>query len=132
MASLTYCPRRHFACDSRAFDRTNSAAFYSVIWVIATAVLVAWVRGGSAFGIALRHSIYSVLLLIFCYSFLAHYLPDRLLAFHQKRFYAASLVFAFAIWLMGNVSAYKQLAARQRMVLKEIELYRALRKRIHP
>jgi hypothetical protein len=107
------------------FDRTNPAAAYSGLWVLATACLVAWVRGGSHFSMAARYSIYSILLLIGCYSFLAQYLPDRFSGFNQRRFYLTSLVLAFAIWLVGSISAYQHLQARRRMVLAGIELYRA-------
>jgi hypothetical protein len=107
------------------FDRTNPVASYFVIWLVATACLAAWVRGGSAFTVASRYSIYSVLLLISCYSFLAHYLPSRKSAFNRPRFYQISLVVAFGIWLIGNASAYKNLGARRQMVLTGVELYRA-------
>ena len=46
----------------------------------------AWVRGAVSFAIGSRYSIYSILLLVFCYSFLAHYLPNRWAAFDRERF----------------------------------------------
>lgn len=107
------------------FDLTNPVAFYFAMWLIATAGLVAWVRGASGFGIASRYSMYSILLLIFCYSFLARHLPDRALTVNRKRFRIASIVITASIFIVANISAYKNLEARRRMVLSGIELYRA-------
>ncbi len=107
------------------FDRINPVAFYFAVWIVATGFLVAWVRGAAAFATASRYSIYSNLLLIFCYSFLAHYLPRRSSTFNRRRFYVASVVIAIGICFMADVSAYEKLGARRRMVLSGIELYRA-------
>lgn len=106
------------------FDQTNPVASYFTVWLVATAGMVAWVRGGSSFAIASRYSIYSNLLLIFCYSFLAQYLPDRLPRLNWRRAYVASLALAVSFFLIGNAFAYKDLGARRQMVLKGIELYR--------
>jgi hypothetical protein len=107
------------------FDRTNPVAFYFAGWVIATACLVAWVRGGTGFWIASRYSMYSMLLLIFCYTFLAQYLSRRSPGFDRRRFYAISIAVAFGVWLIANINAYKKLSARRQMVLTGIEFYRA-------
>jgi hypothetical protein len=121
VAILTVCS---LAVRSR-FDRINPTAFYFAVWLVATSCLVAWVRGASGFGIASRYSMYSILLLIFCYAFLAHYLPSRSATFNRRRFYVASVVIAAGIFSMADVSAYKKLEARRRMVLSGIEFYRA-------
>ena len=34
------------------FDQTNPVAFFFAMWLVATSCLVAWVRGGSGFGVA--------------------------------------------------------------------------------
>lgn len=107
------------------FDQTNPAAFFFAMWLVATACLVAWIRGGTGFGVASRYSIYPVLLLIFCYSFLAQYLPVSPSVLNRKHFYVASLLVAVGIWLMGNISAFKGLGKRRQMVLTGIELYRS-------
>jgi hypothetical protein len=107
------------------FDRINPAAFYSSVWIVATACIVAWVRGESGFVIASRYSMYSILLLIFCYSFLAWYLPKHSTNFNLRRFYIASAVVTGGIFLIANVNAYKKLGVRRRMVLSGIEYYRA-------
>jgi hypothetical protein len=107
------------------FDRTNPVAFYFALWLVATACLVAWVRGASGFAIASRYSMYSILLTIFCYAFLAHYLPSRSSTFNRRRFYIVSIVIAAGVFLIADVSAYRNLGARRRMVLSGIEFYRA-------
>jgi hypothetical protein len=107
------------------FDGVNPVAFYFMVWIVATALLVAWVRGAASFAIGSRYSIYSILLLVFCYSFLAHYLTNRWAAFNWRRFYAACLVFSVGICLLADVHAYKKLAARRQMILAGIEHYRA-------
>jgi hypothetical protein len=107
------------------FDRISPVAFYSTVWIVGTALLVAWVRGAAIFGIGSRYSIYSILVLIFCYSFLSQYLAGRRPAFNRKRFYVACLVLSVCICLLADVHAYKKLGARRQMVLTGIELYRA-------
>jgi hypothetical protein len=107
------------------FDRINPVASYFTVWIVATGLLVAWVRGAAGFAIGSRYSIYSILLLIFCYAFLAQYLPSRWAAFNRKRFYAACLVISVSICSLADMHAYKKLAARRQMTLAGIELYRA-------
>jgi hypothetical protein len=107
------------------FDRINPVAFYFTLWAAGTGLLVAWVRGAVGFGIASRYSLYSVLSLTFCYSFLGQYLPVRFFEFNRRRFYAVSLVLAFGFWLMADIGAYRKLEARRHMVLRGIEFYRA-------
>ena len=102
------------------FDRIHPVAAYFTIWIVATAALAAWVRGASMFNIGSRYSIYSILLLIFCYSFLGRSLPKRWL----RCFFVASLIFALCVCLIADVHAYKKLGARRRMVLAGMELYR--------
>ena len=107
------------------FDRINPVASYFTVWIVATELLVAWVRGAAGFAIGSRYSIYSILLLIFCYAFLAQYLPSRWVDFNRKRFYAACLVISASICSLADMHAYKKLAARRQMTLVGIELYRA-------
>jgi len=107
------------------FDRINPVAFYFTVWIVGTALLVAWVRGAAIFGIGSRYSIYSILVLIFCYSFLSQYLADRRPNFNRKRFSLACLGLAVCICLLADIHAYGKLGARRQMVLTGIELYRA-------
>jgi hypothetical protein len=107
------------------FDRTNPVSFYFTVWIVATALLVSWVRGAVSFAIGSRYSIYSILLLVFCYSFLTHYVSDRWPAISRKLFYVVCLVLAFNLCLLADIYAYKNLGARRQMVLSGIEFYRA-------
>jgi hypothetical protein len=106
------------------FDQGNPVAVYFTVWIVATAVLVAWVRGAVSFAVGGRYSIYSILVLIFCYSFLSQYLPDRWPKFNRRRFYIAALMLAVGICVLADIHAYRKLEARRRMVLSGIELYR--------
>ena len=107
------------------FDRTNPVAVYFTVWIVATGLLVAWVRGAVSFAVGGRYSIYSILVLIFCYSFLAQYLPDHWPKFNRRRFYIASLMLTVCICALADIHAYRKLDARRQMVLSGIELYRA-------
>jgi len=102
------------------FERTNPVSFYFTVWILVTAFLVAWVRKA----IAPRYSIYSLFLLIFCYGFLAQYLPRCFVWFSRKRFYIISIVLATLLCLVSDLRAYVHLKERQQMVLSGIERYR--------
>jgi hypothetical protein len=108
-----------YAAYSR-FERTNPVALYSTVWILATAFPTAWLRGA----IASRYSIYSILLLIFCYSFLARWLRDSAGVLNQKRFYTTSVVLAAALCVLSDLSAYRHLTSRREMLLSGIEHYR--------
>jgi hypothetical protein len=113
-----------FAIRSR-FDRVNPIGFYFTVWVLATSLLVAWVRGAVAFTTASRYSIYSSLMLIFCYSFLLRYLPSRFARLDRTLVYNVSIVLAVVAFTLANIVAYQNLQTRRDMILKGIELYRA-------
>jgi len=107
------------------FDRANPPAFYFTLWVFITACLVAWVRGAAGFSIASRYSLYSLLMLIFCYGFLADFLPGRWPAFPRKAFYVIAAVVAACLCGAADVHAWKKLGLRRQMVVTGIEQYRA-------
>lgn len=107
------------------FDRTNPVAFYFTLWILATDCLAAWVRGATGYWISSRYTFYSCFLLIFCYSFLAQYLPGRSATFDRRRFYATAIVIAAGLGVTANIYAYTGLGERRRMALAGIELYRA-------
>jgi hypothetical protein len=107
------------------FDLVNPVAVYFAVWLVGTGCLVAWVRGGSGFSIASRYSMYSILLLIFCYRFLVQYLANRVPNLDRTRLYLASAVVAGCIFMMADRSANRHLEARRRMVLSGIEFYRS-------
>jgi hypothetical protein len=107
------------------FDREKPAPFYFAVWVLGTAGLVAWVRGAAGFQVVSRYSIYSILMLVFSYYFLAQYLPRRFASFDRRSFYVTSTVFALCIFVLADWHADNRLGARRHMVLTGIELYRA-------
>jgi hypothetical protein len=107
------------------FDRTNPVAFYFAVWIMATTCLVSWVRGAAGLEVTSRYSIYSILLLIFCYSYLARSVANGKTPLNRRRFHVACLAIAVSICLGADIQAYGKLAARRRMVLTGIELYRA-------
>jgi len=103
------------------FERTNPVPFYSSIWILLTAAPVAWLRQG----IASRYSIYSLLLLIFCYWFLAQHISQRSSALNRQRFYAVSIVMAAVLSIPSDILADAHLGQRRQAVLQGIENYRA-------
>jgi len=109
-----------FAIGKR-FDRSNPVAFHLMLWILATGILVAFLRGS----IASRYSIYSILLLTFCYSFLKEYVPQRWKSFNRKRFCVASVALSAVLCLLADVVGYQHLAARRCMILAGIEHYRS-------
>ena len=105
------------------FDRANPTAFYFTVWVVATGGVVSWVRGAIAFQTWSRISIYSCLVLIFCYSFLAWYLSKR--SPNLRQFYVTSILAAVVFCFFADLDAERNLEARRRMALTGIENYRA-------
>jgi hypothetical protein len=103
------------------FERTNPVPFYFSIWILLTAAPVAWLRQG----IASRYSIYSLLLLISCYWFLARYFSTRSAAFNRKRFCAVSIALTTVLCFASDVLAYVRLGQRQQIVVSGMENYRA-------
>jgi hypothetical protein len=103
------------------FDRSNPVAFYFTVWILATAMVVAVLRGAMAF----RYSIYSLLLLIFCYAFLREYLPGRWSFINRRRFFAGAVVLPVGLCVFSDIIGYQHLAARRRMVLAGIQYYRS-------
>lgn len=121
---LALLPVLWFAFRSR-FDRVNPVAFYVTLWILLTAAVVAWVRGREAFSPASRYSIYSSLLLIFCYAFLTHHVSNRWSVQKRMRFYWICVVVSVTVCSTLDVMAYIKLGARREMVLTGIEFYRA-------
>ena len=98
------------------FDLTNPVASYFTLWILATGVLVAWVRGAQGFSMSFRYSLYPVMLWIFCYSYISHNMAARA-STHRKWFYATATVAAAAFCFVADVHAYHKLAERRSMVL---------------
>ena len=110
-----------FAARSR-FHRTNPAAAWFMVWVLSTAGLVAWVRGALSFSVSSRYSLYSVMIVVFCYAYLDRYLANRSSTMH-RRFYASALVACVAFWVAGSIHASQKLADRRSMVLSGLTHY---------
>ena len=104
------------------FDRINPVACYFSLWVLATAALVAWVRGTAGVYVAYRYSIYSLMLLIFCYSFIAHRFATRSTTV-RKWFYATVAIAAAAFCFAADVRADRKLADRRATVVAGMEHY---------
>ncbi len=102
------------------FEQVKPVPFYFTLWILGTAVLVGWLRGT----IESRYSIYSILLLIFCYSFLNGYLSTRFSFAAGRRFYLACVVVAVGFLILGDLNANKHLSARRRMILAGLSHYR--------
>jgi hypothetical protein len=111
-----------FAARSR-FDRTNPVSFYSTVWIFGSGLMVAWVRGADFFFTASRYTMYSLLLLIFCYAFFSRRFQER--RSNPKPFYVVSVALSFIIFVSGNLLADKNLEARRQMVFRGLELYRS-------
>ena len=111
------------------YVRENPVGVYWTIWILLSALPVAWVRGSTGVVIASRYSIYSCLMLVFCYAFLA----DRATAKGREAapghgwarvFYPAALVAATAFCVVKDVEAYEKLGARSEMIRAGMEHYR--------
>jgi hypothetical protein len=103
-------------------EQINPAYFYCAMWILATAFPVAWMREGAS---ASRYSIYSLLLLIFCYSFLSEHLRERSFPFRLKYVYVGSLVLAVLFCAPSDRNASRQLPNRRQMVIAGIGRYRS-------
>ncbi len=101
-------------------EQTKPASFYFSLWILATAVLVGWLRGT----IESRYSIYSILLLIFCYSFLNDYLAGALSLARYRSFYLACVVLTVGFLISTNLNAYTHLSARRTMIMSGLDHYR--------
>ncbi len=88
------------------------------VWCLFTAAVVTQRRVGAgvALALTLRYKIYSDLLLIFCYSFLALQLSrSPTLSPRRKHvYYMATMVFAVAFLSVSDVFGYRFLSVRQR------------------
>lgn len=106
-----------FTCLRRRMQNVTDCRVYWVLWLVLTSLVIALVRGyGSS-----RYSIYSILLLVLCYSF---WLQDRQAG---KTVYARGLLVwtAASILLLtySDIRAYRQLSMRQNMIVRGFEKY---------
>lgn len=114
------------AAFSRRFYRTHPSACCAAVWVLLTAMLVAHGRAGSGFDLSLtlRYKIYSDLLFIFCYGFLATEISRSPITPSRKRLlYASSLACAMLFGLFSDVFGYRYLVNRQQRVQAGLNQY---------
>ena len=97
------------------YVRVNPVAVYWTVWVLLSALPVAWVRGSTGVVIASRYSIYSCLMLVFCYAFLADRAETRRQGW-GRMFYPAALVVAVAFCWWKDAEAYRKLGERNEMI----------------
>jgi hypothetical protein len=111
------------------YVRENPVSVYWTVWVLLSALPVAWVRGSTGVVIASRYSVYSCLMLVFCYGFLA----DRARAKRAsggtvpgwaRVFYPAALAAAIAFCLWKDTQAFDNLGARSAMIRAGLEHYK--------
>jgi hypothetical protein len=102
----------------------NPVGVYWTVWVLLSALPVAWVRGSTGVVIASRYSIYSCLMLVFCYAFLADRAAIKTGGW-WRFFYPAALVAATAFCVVKDAQAYEKLGRRSEMTRAGMEHYRA-------
>lgn len=109
-------------------SRLSPALFYLAMWIVLTGALVESVRGS----LASRYSIYSVLLLICCYTFVLQVFKQRApapirlsgVAVSRRGFATGALVFALLFYVQADLRAFTQLRARRSMVVRGFRYYR--------
>jgi hypothetical protein len=97
------------------YARVNPVGVYWTVWVLLSALPVAWVRGSTGIVIASRYSIYSCLMLVFCYAFLA----DRAGAKSEgwgRFFYPAAVAAAVAFCMVKDGEAWTKLGERKETI----------------
>ena len=99
----------------RGYVRENPVGVYWTVWVLLSALPVAWVRGSTGVVIASRYSIYSCLMLVFCYAFLADWAADKSEGW-WKLFYPAGVVAAIAFCVVKDAQAYDKLGERKETI----------------
>jgi len=97
------------------YVRENPVGVYWTVWILLSALPVAWVRGSTGVVIASRYSVYSCLMLVFCYAFLADRAAVRRDGW-ARTFYPVALVVATAFCLWKDTQAFDKLGMRSEMI----------------
>jgi hypothetical protein len=97
------------------YVRVNPVGVYWTVWVLLSALPVAWVRGSTGVVIASRYSIYSCLMLVFCYAFLADRAGAKQVGW-WRFFYPAAVVTAVAFCLLKDGEAWTKLGERKETI----------------
>ena len=112
----------------RRFDRTHPFSFYAAAWCLLSAAAVAQLRSGLGMDLSLtmRYKIYSDLLLIFCYHFVATQLDTpRIPQRTRHLLYAAALAAAVLLFASSDFFGYKFLRNRRQSVARGLNDYAA-------
>jgi len=110
------------------FYRKNPFAFYSTLWVLITAILVAQVRSGLGLdmSLAVRYKIYSDLVLIFCYAYVVARIDTVSTPLGRKHLlYCSSLALIVMLAASSDYFGYKFLVKRQMRVEEGLNEYLA-------
>ncbi len=107
----------------RAYRRTHPDVYFSMLWILLTALGVSGLRSG--FGVeqsqAARYSVYSVLLIILCYFYVAaRAASTRLSSKWQSMAFAAFLIACFAVCIRGDSEGYHFLVTRRGQTVQGI------------
>jgi hypothetical protein len=122
LAVFLWAARTHVA-------RERQVLFPFAIWIVLTSALVEAIRAA----ITSRYSIYSVLLLVCCYSFLLRKFDQEpltrtlggLVNLTRTRFLTLAIASSLCIYVPTAVWAYRHLHKRREMVLSGYRYYRA-------
>jgi len=106
------------------YHRVRPAASSSMVWVLLTVALIAVVRGESGFAIASRYSIYSILALIFAFSFLRSETDRRFGTKVRRNFERVTVALALGFYLVANVHATYDFAKRRALIVGGMNFYR--------
>jgi hypothetical protein len=110
----------------KGFRKTQPFAFYTTLWVLLTAAVVAEGRSGGGITTSLtgRYKIYSDLLLIFCYFAVARFVETSTLArTHKRTLYAVALACIILFSAASDFLGYKLLLKRNMRVAQGIQDY---------
>jgi hypothetical protein len=111
------------------FTRQNTVFFPFALWIVLTGALVEAIRTS----VTSRYSIYSVMMLVCCYSFVLHELDQELLSrkrgllvhINRRRFLEIAIASSFCFYVATAIWASHHLHHRREMVLKGLTFYRS-------
>jgi len=106
--------------------RNRPAAFWAIVWLVGTSVMVAIGRNHSGIGYsqAPRYRLFSDLLLVFCYGALAEQILHSKMAWnHQRSLYQAALVVSFGLFLLGDYHGWKMLREHRNLLELDARRY---------
>ncbi len=100
---------------------TNPAVFYSMVWILLTAAGLSGIRSG--FGVqqslSARYTIYSDLLLLFCYMFLTEVFWSRpKFRGYRMAAFTSILLLSVALAVWGDLDGYQLLSTRKAQIVQ--------------